>query len=117
MGTFGEAHELEHGNAGLGKQLARLGMTGGAVQLHLDDSVLDGHLSHKGALEVVGEGPIRVCMPQVTGVLLAAQGHLHRDIQSGGTWGGGGRGFWCPSPAQYLTIMTHTSRHSDRFNR
>lgn len=53
IGTFAEAHELEHGNAGLGKQLARLGMTGGAVQLHPDNPVFDRHLSHKGALEVV----------------------------------------------------------------
>ena len=76
MGTFGEAHELEHGNAGLGKQLAGLSMTGGAVQLHLDNPVLDRCLSHKGALEVVAQDPIRICMLQAAGVLLAAQGHL-----------------------------------------
>lgn len=76
LGTFGEAHELEHGDAGLGKQLARLGMAGGAVQLHLDNPVLDRYLSHKGALQVVGQSPICVCMLQVAGVLLTAQGHL-----------------------------------------
>ena len=81
MGTFGEAHELEHGDAAPGKQLARLSTTRGAVQLHLDNPVLDRYLSHKGALEVVGEGPICVCVFQVAGVLLAAQSHLqHTNI-------------------------------------
>ncbi len=82
MDTFGEAHELEHGDAGPGYQLARLGVTGGAVQLHLHYPVLDRHLSHKGAFEVVSEGTIRVCMLQAAGVLLTAHGHLHTTSPS-----------------------------------
>ena len=81
-GTFGEAHELKHGDAGPGKQLAGLGTAGGAVQLHLHNPVLDGYLRHKRALQVIGQGTLLVCMLQVAGMLLTAQGDLHNSSPS-----------------------------------
>ena len=74
--TFAEAHKLEHGDAGICKQLARLGSAGCPEQLHLHYPVLHWHLSHKGALEIKGQGAIIVCMLQIAGVLLTPHCHL-----------------------------------------
>ena len=79
--TFAEAHELEHGDASIGKQLARLGAAGCPEQLHLHYPVLDRHLSHKGGLEIKGQGAIIVCMLQVAGVLLTTHCHLQNMPQ------------------------------------
>ncbi len=71
-----EAHELEERDEGGGKQLARLGAAGRAVQLHLDYSVLDGHLRNQRQFQIPGQGTILISVLQRAGVLLVAHVHL-----------------------------------------
>ncbi len=75
-GTLAEAHELEERDEGGGKQLARLGAAGRAVQLHLHYSVLDGHLRNQRQFQVPGQGSILISALQRACVLLVAHVHL-----------------------------------------
>ncbi len=71
-----EAHELEERDEGCGKLLARLGAAGGAMQLHLDYSVLDGHLRNQRQFQVPGQGSVLISTLQRACVLLVAHVHL-----------------------------------------
>lgn len=71
-----EAHELEERDEGGGKQPARLGVAGRAMQLHPDYPVLDGHLRDQRQFQIPGQASILISALQRACVLLAAHVHL-----------------------------------------
>lgn len=71
-----EAHELEERDKGGGKQLARLGAAGRAVELHLDYSVPDWHLRNQRYFQIPGQRTVLISTLQRACVLLVAHVHL-----------------------------------------